>query len=321
MGFNQQIVEAVLDHYGSRKNAIKALSDFLPIGTDAIYRRLSGHVHFTLDDFLLICEHTGISSEIILGKRSSKHALFDLHLLNSDTSYKALEQYKQSLERSCDVVRMFREKDHVTVRHSTNTVPLFFYCSYKELSKFKLYRWMHQTRAINPLFKYNQFFINDDVISVQQKVSAESSLLNETVYILDRRIFVRLMQEIFYFRELNLLASSEIEVLRQEVLQMLDSLEQLCIRGRYNSGGIVRIYLCEIDLENSYIHIECSDYQYLQFRVYSINLIDSYNKAICDKQKHWIDTLKQFTVEITDSNEKERNNFFTKQRSYVDKWL
>ena len=84
MGFNQQIIDAVLDHYGSRKNAIKALSDFLPIGTDAIYRRLSGHVHFTLDDFLLISEHTGISS---YGFHSlSLYVPKSLHLLSGQTA-------------------------------------------------------------------------------------------------------------------------------------------------------------------------------------------------------------------------------------------
>lgn len=70
-----------------------------------------------------------------------------------------------------------------------------------------------------------------------------------------------------------------------ELQQLLTDLEHLSIKGEFNEGHELYIYLSNIDFEATYSYVSRKDYQISLFRVYSINSMDSQSPQICQIQK------------------------------------
>ena len=103
---------------------------------------------------------------------------------------------------------------------------------------------------------------------------------------------------------------------RDKVLcQLLTDLEHLSIKGEFNEGHELYIYLSNIDFEATYSYVSRKDYQISLFRVYSINSMDSQSPQICQIQKNWIQSLKRHSTLISGSGEAQRIAFIENKYS------
>lgn len=89
---------------------------------------------------------------------------------------------------------------------------------------------------------------------------------------------------------MNLISTSDVMYLKNELQQLLTDLEHLSIKGEFNEGHELYIYLSNIDFEATYSYVSRKDYQISLFRVYSINSMDSQSPQICQIQKK-LDTV------------------------------
>ena len=78
------------------------------------------------------------------------------------------------------------------------------------------------------------------------------------------------------------------------------------------------MYVSAVDLEASYLHFEYGENQLSQVRIYSISAIDSFDPAICNIQKQWMESQKRYSVLISGSGEMQRYEYMNKQREYID---
>lgn len=104
-----------------------------------------------------------------------------------------------------------------------------------------------------------------------------------------QQCFQSVVKEIKYFAGLNLISTSDVMYLKNELQQLLTDLEHLSIKGEFNEGHELYIYLSNIDFEATYSYVSRKDYQISLFRVYSINSMDSQSPQICQIQK--LDTV------------------------------
>ena len=100
--------------------------------------------------------------------------------------------------------------------------------------------------------------------------------------------------------------------LKEELLQLLDVVEHLSIKGEFSENKKVAFYLSNISFEATYSYIEKHDYQVSLLRVYSINSMDSQSSYICQMQRNWIQSLKRHSILVSESGEAQRIAFFTK---------
>ena len=131
-------------------------------------------------------------------------------------------------------------------------------------------------------------------------------------------VFQSVVKEIKYFAGLNLISTSDVMYLKNELQQLLTDLEHLSIKGEFNEGHELYIYLSNIDFEATYSYVSRKDYQISLFRVYSINSMDSQSPQICQIQKNWIQSLKRHSTLISGSGEAQRIAFIEKQRNIID---
>ena len=296
-------------------NLTSYLSGRLNIGRESAYRRIRGEINFTFEEIIILSQNLGFSVDNIIGINRDENALFNIHMLQK---LDCLDIYvKKMLEYS----KMFRERngdDTATVRISINTLPYFLHVGYQFLSKFRIYKWLYQNQKIKPHEKYSDFILPDKVWNAHQILSQTSKMVTNVTLVTDQNIFRTVVRDIEYFYKRGLLLAEDLEVLQKELYDIADMLEQVAVNGKRESGSKVEMYVSAVDLEASYLHYECGDIQFSQVRIFSISAIDSYDRGICRIQKKWIESLKRYSVLISESGEMQRFEFLKQQREYID---
>ncbi|MDR1716953.1 MAG: hypothetical protein LBS20_14040, partial [Prevotella sp.] len=115
----------------------------------------------------------------------------------------------------------------------------------------------------------------------------------------------------------NLISDSDIEELRGELLDIVNSVESWATNGVNELGVEVAVFISYIDIGTTYTYIECEDIRMSYIRIHSITALDSQAYDISLLQKKWIEPLKKFSVFISLSGEVQRFEYFNKQREMI----
>jgi len=106
--------------------------------------------------------------------------------------------------------------------------------------------------------------------------------------------------------------------LKKELLELLDELEEIAVRGAFKSGKEVSIYIANINFEATYSYIATSSYKLSLIRLFAINSITSHDENVFRNVKEWVDSLRKYSVLISQSGEIQRSKFFKDQREIVN---
>lgn len=311
---NEQVVSVIKNSIPPGSNMINELMELLPIGREAIYRRLRGEVPFTFEEIAKVSLKMGFSLDAIIGVKNHERAVFDLNLLDVDDLQ---DDYCRRLNEYVEFFRKIRSQKNVRARFAFSTLPYSFYLPFPNLAKFRLYRWFYQVNKSQSSIPFSGLRISQEILEVQKAFVLESRSIQRAVFILDRDIFNSTIKDINYFFRLHLITLEELELLKADLLDLINELETLAISGTYKTGTRVALYLSNIDLETSHSHIESDTVGFSHLRVLAINGLDSKNPTISEIQKEWIDSLKRCSTLITQSGEVDRFAFFRKQRIAV----
>ena len=120
-----------------------------------------------------------------------------------------------------------------------------------------------------------------------------------------------------YFAGLKLISVKDVIQLKKELQQLLTDLEYLSVKGEFNNGNKLPIYLSNINFETTYSYISKKNFEVSLFSIYSLNSMDSQNPHICRMQKKWIQSLKRHSTQISESGETQRIAFLEKQKNII----
>lgn len=310
-----ELINEMRERVAPKETLANFLTNTLCMGKEAVYRRLRGEVAFTFDEVAMISHKLGISIDQIIGNHLSNRATFDLNLQHSPDP---VESYYEILERYLRVFNYVRNDDSTVVNTAANIIPYTLYSSYENLSKFRLCRWVYQNGKIKTPHSLAEMQIPEKVVTAHKKLSETVKQCKKTCFIWDSNIFYSFVKEIKYFAGLNLISADDVKQLKGELLLLLHELEQLSVKGEFNNGNKVAIYLSNINFEATYSYIEKGDFQISLFRVYSINSMDSQNQQICTLQKSWIQSLKRHSTLISESGEVQRIAFMEQQKEIIE---
>lgn len=310
-----ELINETRERVAPKETLANFLTNTLCMGKEAVYRRLRGEVAFTFDEVAMISHKLGISIDQIIGNHLSNRATFDLNLQHSPDP---VESYYEILERYLRIFNYVRNDDSTVVNTAANIIPYTLYSSYENLSKFRLCRWVYQNGKIKTPHSLAEMQIPEKVVAAHKKLSETVKQCKKTCFIWDSNIFYSFVKEIKYFAGLNLISADDVKQLKSELLSLLHELEQLSVKGEFNNGNKVAIYLSNINFEATYSYIEKGDFQISLFRVYSINSMDSQNQQICTLQKNWIQSLKRHSTLISESGEVQRIAFMEQQKEIIE---
>lgn len=311
---NERLITAIKNVLPERENMAQVLMDILLIGRESVYRRLRGEVFFTFEEVAKISQELEISVDSVIGITNSERAIFDFNLMNPQAK---IENYATKLETYIRLYRQMKKHDNSVARYALNNLPYTIYLAYPNVSKFKYYKWLYQANTAIPHTLYADLEIPSHIMDFQKSFVAENRYIKRSLMILDRNVFSAMVYDIEYFYSLNIISLQDVELLKAELIEMLDDLENQAITGLYKSGTEIQMYLSNVDIEATYCHYEYGDQQYSHLRLYSINGIDSQVPKVCSRQKEWIESLKRYSTLITQSGEMQRVSYFNKQREMI----
>lgn len=311
----KELINEMKERIPRGQNLANYLTDTLYMGKEAVYRRLRGEVAFTFDEIAVISHNLGISIDQIIGNHLPNRVTFDLNLLHSPN---LMESYHEIIERYLRIFSSMKGDSNAEVYSATNSIPFTLYSSYEYLSKFRLCRWIYQNGKLKTPNSLGEMQIPDKIATAHKKLSENLKKAGKTYFIWDSNIFQSFVKEIKYFAGLNLISTSDVMYLKNELQQLLIDLEHLSVKGEFNEKHELYIYLSNIDFEATYTYVSNKDFQISLFRVYSINSMDSQSPQICQIQKNWIQSLKRHSTLISGSGEAQRIAFLEKQRNIID---
>lgn len=313
---NTNLIEVMKNKIPDGVNLANTLMDILYIGKEAVYRRLRGEVPFTLNEASIISKKMGVSLDQIVGISYTNNAMFDLNLLHYSEPIKT---YYTIISHYLELFESLRYDLTSELSTASNMIPQTFYLKYDNLSKFRLFKWMYQNEKVNCVKYFSELNLSDELKQAQKDFINATQYIQTTNYIWDSMMFVNLVNDIKYFASIHLITDEEVIKLQEELLMLLDDLENIAAKGKFNTGKNVRIYISNINFEATYSYVETSNMQLSLIRVFSINSITSRDKDMCKSMKEWVQSLRKFSTMISESGEMQRIQFFKQQREIVEK--
>lgn len=313
---NDLFISILKNRIPIENNLSNELANILPLGKEAIYRRLRNEVPFTFEEITTISLKYGISIDNVIGLKDGNAAVFKLTTLDADNF---IDDYCENIQGYVNDLRSIQEGASVKASFAFNTLSYFFYLSYPYLSKFKLYRWLYQVKSTQFYMPFSDIIMPQRVLDVQDQFVKELHQIDNTTIIIDREIITSIIKDINYFYQLGLIKDSELKSMKTELLLLINELESMAISGVNRCGKKILLYLANIHLEASYSYFQDAESKksYSNLRVYVINSLESKSKTMSEMQKYWIDTLKRFSTLITQSGEIERCAFLRTQRTNI----
>ena len=138
-----------------------------------------------------------------------------------------------------------------------------------------------------------------------------------TYLIFDDSNFKHWLNALRAYREMHLISQESVRVLRDELFAMLDEMETVAVKGEFENGNKIFLYLSDIDLESSYSYVTTSRHQAVNIGMFSLNGLRTPDPLMYEYVKKWIKTQSRFSTLISGSGELRRIHYFKRQREIV----
>lgn len=311
---NEQFVRKLLTKIPSNIKVSVYLMELLELGREAVYRRIRGKIPFTVAEVLKISIALNVSIDDIINNDDTGQDRVDYNI----NLIKSIE-YDQIFHSSLgQLYSQFLSKENTTITFAINRFHAIFFVNYSEIFKFFYYQWLCQNGEIHLTKNFSETVLPPELLQLQQQVRLGIQQLNLINMIIDCNVFANLVKEINYFEQRKLITNQEKQLLKTEIINFIDSYEQLTKRGLFGSKPLL-IYL------STYLPIytnlglvqsgtECQSF----FRLNTIPHQITKNQQVCDLQKTGLDFLKRQAVCITQSNEILQEDFFAQQRQLIE---
>lgn len=311
---NESLIEAMNSKIPDGTRLANVLIDILYIGKEAVYRRLRGEVPFTLNEAAIIARELGISLDNTVGTKTSENAMFDLSMIDATDPIKA---YEIIIRQYCETYKSIKDLDNTEFGVAANLIPQVFYLKYTNLSKFRLFKWIYQNDKGNSSNTYSDLIIPDHIRDLQKEYVRETQFVKTTIYILDELIFSYFINDVRYFININLIKKEEVELIKKDLMHLLDDLEEYATKGKFKSGTSLQVYVSNVNFEATYSYLTSPIVNMAMFRLYSINAILSTDPLVYNYNKEFILSLKKYSTLISESAEMQRIQYFNRQREII----
>jgi len=308
-------LEEITQKIPQKTRLVNVLSDMLYISKEAVYRRLRGEMPFTFYEVMTISRALFISLDALNMNTSANSKPFRLNLIEY---INPAESDFTLMEEMTAVMKSFEDYPDPEVGEITNILPQPLYVNYESIFKFFLFKWRYQSKSSEESVPYKDIVVADKLQRTQKEYVKWAKRLH-TEYVFDNQIFYYLVNNIKYFYYVGLITNDEIQLIKQDLLKILDDIDEMSRTGFLKeTGKKIKIYISHINVDTNYIYVGTPDYQLTIIKAFVLNGIASTDRATFEEVKNWIQSYKRQSILITTSNEKDRFNFMKEQQSIIN---
>lgn len=280
-------------------NIFDYLTDALSLSKESVYRRLRGIIPFSFEEVMILSTKLDLSMDELLKGSKSNQAIINIEnnmLTGTEDGFITIfRNYNNSMQP----LRSAKENQIVM---SINRILCIFTFPFQNLFKFYYYKWMHQYGNTPLNYYYSDVSIPSELNELRQNNSNYSDIQN-IVFILDKNIFYNTVQEIKYYTDRGLINKNDVQLIKED---LMDFLEKFYLFSLNNTDGSTRceVYLSSLNIENNIAYVAYDDTLSSYYWMHSDNYVYSFNPELCLLQKDWLDSLKKYSILISQSNQK-----------------
>jgi len=314
-GFNQKLINAIENAYPKKNDQIRLLTNAIYLGKEASYRRLRGEVLFSFSEACTLARILDLSLDEIAMTGRSETPVFELKIHPTELvkyGYQKLEEHEHTFE-------MMMNGSVELIQSASSLVPYSFLFLYENLAKFRHFKWRYQTESKLIPGKFSEMEVPPEIIERQKSLGKNILKLPENTIIFDRNMFISFAKEFQFFHKSGLISDADLQKLKDEFIELIEYFESLAIYGQNNLGNKIWLYMLNIDFEFNYAYIKGRDFEYAYMDgIYMMDTIMSSDPDICRLHHKWINSLRKYATLISVSGEKQRREFFDKQKQFIE---
>ena len=313
--YYQGFINALQQKIPQRASLVNTIADLLIIDKDAVYRRLRGEVNFSFIEMATISIKLGISLDNIVGITTMEQKPVQItlakHINPADADYRRFSNYIYLLNS-------VKDKPDSLLLESGNVLPHNIFYDYEYFTRLNMFCW-HLGNNNGTDLPYHQVTIPEPMREMQKQVSQLIRHIKTARYVWDRMIFKRIVNNVKIFSQLRLIKEEDVLLIRNELLEIVDNIEKLALRGRYeDTENEVFIYISDILFETSYSTLKSQNTYLSQFKTFLLNANSSLDEDVYHSVSNWVIALQRKATLISISGEKVRTDFFNAQRKILN---
>jgi hypothetical protein len=307
MSVTRILIEEIQKNIPKGENVVKYLTWKLGISKESAYRRIRGIVPFPLEEIKELALDLDFSVDDIIRRgipKSSENPenKNDL-LLDQIIPY---QYFTNTISRASQRSVIFL----------ANHILLPFIMEYDALFELYFFCQIHSSQSFIGIRSFSELPVSNEIQAIRKYILDQSPFFDQKEFIFDRDLFSSIARKIQYFRRLKLISEKEMEILRLELLQMLEKMEAEMETGRNEKGEDCFYYFSWLDVESNAICVDCGDKLVTLCRCFGMPVFQSNSQSYATLE--WLESQKKYTILISQSSEFVRSEFIERQRSFIE---
>jgi hypothetical protein len=309
-------LEALYKKYPQRAQLTDALMNLLSIERDAVYRRLRNEVKFPADEIVRIASTWNISLDRMLGAGPARELSFKAPMLQ----YLDPEpEHLNTMQRMIDFIDAFSTSPDAEYMEVSNVLPRALIAGFPRLSQYYMFKWMYQYGNEERTLPFSQILPPEKIRSLAIKYGRKMKAIPVVNFIWDYCLFKYLVNDIRYFCSIYLITDAEKQEIREELYSLLDYISEVSSKGYYpETGNQVNLYISQINIDTGYSYFYSDAVKLCRIRVFIKYDILSEDEEMAINFKNWMHLKCRSSIQISGVDEKQRIDFFVKQRQLID---
>jgi len=308
-------LENLLTKFPKKSQLVDELMELLCIEREAVYRRLRKDVAFTIHEVVRIAKAWNISMDEIVNA-GSNNVTFVLKPINyfdpSDTEFQEIRRRIRMLEH----LRTTQNSESMEVCNKLSRSVLG---GHVNLYRFSIFRWAYQYGNRKERIQFSQTNMSEEFLEEMNYYYQTVKYMETTNYIWDQMIFNYMVYDIRYFHSIMLITDEEKEVLRKELLTLLDYWSEVASRGSFpETKNKVNIYISKLNIEANFSYYYTEQLKLCRVHVFDKADITSFDTRMLADFRAWMQLKKRTSVKISEVDERGRLEFFMKQQRIVE---
>jgi len=305
-------MEMLYKKYPKKNQLAEALMDLLCIEREAVYRRLRQDVIFPVNEIVKIATAWNISLDETIGTK----VLFRMQPMNYLDPSEADMVFVHERVSALKQLKNITNSEFLLI---VNTLSRSLTAGFKYLYKFNVFKWAYHYSNETINIPYSQIIIPEKLLKEIDVFYKRMRYVTNTSYILDSKIFEYTVQEIQFFHSIFLITDEDKELIKQDLYALLDYLLEIANTGYFpETKNKVQMYISMLNINTNYSYFYDGINE--ACRVHSFNMYDNitYNQQMIENFKVWMQKKKRTSIQISETDEKSRIEFFMKQRKLID---
>jgi len=308
-------MEIIIKKFPKKTQLTKELMDLLSLEREAVYRRLRKEVNFTAQEMVILASTWNISLDEIMGINIGSIS-FQMRALNYLDLSEEEVNFLRFIIDSIEYLKHFPTTEFMDI---CNKLPRQLLSGYEYLNKFHLFKWYYQYGNEKEPVPFSKIYISEEKLKITNEYYKAIKQVPNTSFVFDYKIFSYLIKDIKYFYSISQITAEEKELIKKDLLDLLDYLHRVANMGCYpETNNKVNLYISQLKVPTSYTYTYTPEVNICYVHVFEKYEIYSYHSEMVANFISWMQLKKRTSTQISEVDEKSRVEFFSAQKQLIE---